>query len=70
MLNDEQLWDKCCSGQRITFGDLGLDPTTRKYKTEIRSEDRAVYNTANLCYGIGITIISGMVVGLLVMTFI
>lgn len=70
MLNDEQLWDKCGSGQRITFDDLGLDPYTRRNNTQIHRKDFGISNMAQLYYNIGIVLISGMVIGLLVITLI
>ena len=30
MLNDEQLWDKCGTGQKITYEDIGIDPPNHK----------------------------------------
>lgn len=38
MLNDEQLWAKCGSGQRITFEDIGLDPSKHRNGTQILRE--------------------------------
>jgi len=38
MLNDEQLWDKCGTGQKITYEDIGLDPSKHSNAIQTYSE--------------------------------
>ena len=70
MLNDEQLWAKCGSGQRITFEDMGLDPTKHRNGTQIHREGFEISEGVSLCYNIGMIILTAIGVVLLVMTLI
>lgn len=57
MLNDEQLWAKCGSGQKITYDDIGLDPSKHCNGIQTYSESFELSSEIDIFREIGASLI-------------
>ena len=66
MLTDEQLWEKCGSGQRITFEDIGLDPSKHRNGTQILREGFTVCTFVDVLKEFGVTLLIILAISLFI----
>ena len=57
MLNDEQLWNKCGTGQKITYDDIGIDPPNHKDGLQTYREGFELDSDIDIFRELGISLI-------------
>lgn len=57
MLNNEQLWDKCGTCQKITYRDLGINPSKHNNGIQTYAESFELASDIDIFREIGVSLI-------------
>ena len=57
MLNDKQLWDKCGTCHKITYDDIGLDPSKHSNGIQTYTESFELASDIDIFREIGVILI-------------